>query len=115
VLLSCGVLRGDRVCIVGRETRNAFRIVVGKTVWKALARIMGRYGRYTEGDCVLGGSGNQDPPPPGLHKMCRRFVTISATAPCSGSAVLHTLHRRHPVSLDLLTSHTEPLNPPAIR
>jgi hypothetical protein len=35
------VLRGDRACTVGRETRNAFGIVIGNTVWKALARIMG--------------------------------------------------------------------------
>jgi hypothetical protein len=47
--------------------------------------------------------------------MRRRFVTTSVTAPCSGSAMLLTLHRRHAVSLDLLTSHTEPLNPPAVR
>lgn len=43
-----------------------FRIVVGKTVWKALARIMGRHGHYKESDYVLGvktcGLGNRPPP-----------------------------------------------------
>jgi hypothetical protein len=92
------------------------KIVVGKTVWKALARIMGRHGRYTGGDGVLGlRRVDLVTGPHGLHKTRRRFVTISATAPCSRSAVLRTLHRRHPVSLDLLTSQTEPLNPPAVR
>ena len=115
---------------MGKETRNAVRIV-GKAVWKALTWIMGRHGRYTEGDCVLimGRHGRYAEgdcvlglrlvdvvtDPPGLHKMRRRFVTLSATAPCSRSALLRTLHRRHPVGLDLLTSHVEPLNPPAVR